>query len=154
MVFVRTGSNVAVSMSAVHLAQNDVDAPDARDRVGDHASDAHVLERLEVDEGRRPDSRPVRNRSAVAYDVEAKLPLLRFDREVGVPRRGAVAFRHDLEMIDQLLHVELYVGPVRREEVGIVAPHGPRAQTIQTLAHDRATVSSPRSCTGSDRTHR
>src|SRR2546426_6263445 len=46
IVRVMTGSNVAVSMSAIHLAEDDVDAPDAGHHVRHHAPDAHVLERL------------------------------------------------------------------------------------------------------------
>src|SRR6185503_8889516 len=89
MVFVITGSKVAVSMSAIHLAQNDVDAPDAGDHVGDHASEAHALERLEIDERGRPHPGPVRNRPAVAHDVEAQLALRRFDRKIRVAGRRA-----------------------------------------------------------------
>src|SRR5262249_50086031 len=68
--------------SSVDPAEYRVEHPEAADHVGDIAVEAHVPERLQVDEARVADVDPRRLRGAVGEDVAAELAAGALDRVV------------------------------------------------------------------------
>src|SRR5262245_53195891 len=96
------------SMSAVHLAEHDVDRADDGDRVGEHGAGQDRLEDREIAEGRRADAAAVAVRSALGDEVVAELAARVLDAEVALARlalEGEVAhvLRHDLAALRHLV---------------------------------------------------
>src|SRR5947209_19778404 len=96
--------------SAVHFAEDRVDAADHRDQVGDEPPLRHQGQRLQVDEGGRAHVDPVGLAAPVADDVEADLPLRRLDTDVDLALRRLVALADDLEVVDERLHAGRQLG--------------------------------------------
>src|SRR5919112_1982065 len=70
----------------VYLSEHDVERADDGDHVGDEVADAHLPQRLEVDEARRADADAVRTARAVRDEVTTDLALRAFDGVVVVAR--------------------------------------------------------------------
>src|SRR2546426_12541775 len=80
---IRAGAGIRARASSVHLAHDNVHAPEDHDRIGHRPSDAHQLQRRQVDVRRRPDVETKRGRASVAHQVEAQLASRRLDSPVG-----------------------------------------------------------------------
>jgi len=103
------------SPSAVHLPENDVQATERGDHVGDVLPVRHLRKRLEVREAGRSDLEPSRLIGAVGPDVDAELSLRALDGaiDLGVVIRTqrarhvrldvALVFRPVFEQVDTLL---------------------------------------------------
>src|SRR5215204_4320020 len=72
----------------IYLPEHDVERADDGDHVGDEVADAHLPQRLEVDEARRADADAVRAARAVRDEVTADLALRALDGVVVVAGRG------------------------------------------------------------------
>src|SRR5829696_303536 len=72
--------------STIYFPEHDVERADDGDHVGDEVADAHLPQRLEVDEARRADADAVRAARAVRDEVTADLALRAFDGVVVVAR--------------------------------------------------------------------
>src|SRR5919112_6131956 len=70
----------------IYLPEHDVQRADDGDHVGDEVADAHLPQRLEVDEARRPDADAVRAARAVRDEVAADFALRPLNRVVVVAR--------------------------------------------------------------------
>src|SRR5687768_8322891 len=79
---------------AVYLPEHDVERADDGDHVGDEVAEAHLPQRLQVDEARRPDADAVRAARAVRDEVAAYLALRPFDGMVVVARGRLDDLRH------------------------------------------------------------
>src|SRR5438094_5471205 len=124
--------------SSVDFPEDDVLGADDRDHVGDHVAARHLIERREVRESRGTELQPIRLVRAVRDDVDAELALGMLDRRVGLAGRHVHAFGEELEVVDQLFHVQLH-GLARRRRDLVVVDHGRaglHAQPVDALAND------------------
>ena len=98
----------------------------------------HLLERREVREARRTALEPVGLVGAIGDEVDAELALRRLDRGVGLALGHAVAFGHQLEVVDERFHVALHVFAARRADLRVVDHHRPRVlpQPLHALRDD------------------
>src|SRR5436189_158530 len=79
-----SGSSQLMS-SPVDFPEHDVDRSDHRDDVGDEVSPDQPGQCLQIAEGRRSHTHPIRSvRSAVADDEEAELAFRGLDRVIGL----------------------------------------------------------------------
>src|SRR6266540_1150975 len=124
--------------SSVDLPEDDVLGADDRDDVGDHVAARHLVERPEVGESRGTEFQTIRLVRAVRDDVDAELTLGMLDRRVRLAGRHVHAFGEELEVVDQLFHVQLH-GLARRRRDLVVVDHGRPgvlAQPVDALADD------------------
>src|SRR5690606_26681070 len=87
--------------SAVDLAEHDVERAENGRDVGQHVAAAHEVHGLQMGEARRLDLAAVRLVGAVRHEVDAEFALGRLDGGVNVARRDVVAFRVELEVVDE-----------------------------------------------------
>lgn len=85
---------------------------------------------------RRPDLTPVRPLAAIADDIDAHLPLGRFDGRIRLPGRDGVALCEEQEMVDQRLHVFLHRGAGRGGDFVVLDTHGAWRHLVQALMDD------------------
>src|SRR3972149_947361 len=87
--------------SAIDLPEDDVQAPDDGDDVGDKFAPRDLVEEPHGDEAGGAALDPIRDEAAVAHDVERELSPRRFRAGVGLPRIGLNPLR-DFIMIFRL----------------------------------------------------
>jgi hypothetical protein len=76
-------------MSSIHLSEDDIDAAEDRDHIGDVMAEAKILEDGEVDEAGGTNAVAIGVGRAVADEIEAELAFGRFDAAVGLAGLGA-----------------------------------------------------------------
>lgn len=100
-------SNLPLIASTVDFAEHDVERADDGDDVGQEVVLADLLQGGEMGKAGRLDLAPVRAGAAVCHQVDAELPLGRFDGCVRRAGRHLVALREQLEVMDERLHRRL-----------------------------------------------
>src|SRR6185437_10003606 len=95
--------------STIDFPEDNVLRADDRDHIGQHVAGAHLLERRQVRETRRAALPPVRLVGTIGDEVDAKLPLGRLDCRVRLAFGYFVAFREELEVVDERFHVILHL---------------------------------------------
>ncbi len=96
----------------------------------------HRPERLQISEARRPHEHSMRIRGPVAHDVITKFSARRFDHLIHRTGRNTKAFGHDLEVIDQRLHLGLHFFAIGEHEYAAHRPARAPRHAVERLPHD------------------
>ena len=120
------------------VPQNEIHAADGGDHVGDQRALHHCRRGLQVAEAGRAHVHAVRLRRAVAHHVEPQLAARRFDHLVDFAFRHAEALGHDLEMVDEGLHLGLHLLAVGQHHVRVVGLPRARRHAFQACRTMRA----------------
>src|SRR3990170_3747759 len=131
-------STSLIGRSSIYLSKHDVLGAADGDRVGDHVAARHLVERREMREAGRADLQAVGLVGAVGDEVDAELALGRLDRGVGLALGHVHALGEELEVMDQLFHVQLHFAARRRRDLVVVDHHraGLLAQPVDALPDD------------------
>src|SRR6185312_781721 len=124
------------SQLPVNLSQNNVDAADCRNDVGEQSSFAHFGKELHVGQARRAHVYSIRFRRAVANDVISHLAARRLDRLINLAFGNRKTFRDDLEVIDQSFHLRLHLLAIGYHHFWSVRFNGAFRHAIEGLAYN------------------
>src|ERR1039457_684183 len=93
-------------ISSVTVPWHEIHAANRCDHIRDQRAFHHARHRLQVAETRTAHVYPIWLRGAVAHHVIAYFAARRFDHLVHLARRHAETLRHNLEMVDERLHLD------------------------------------------------
>src|ERR1043165_8483891 len=98
----------------------------------------HLLQRREMRKAGRAALEAIRLVRAVRHEVDAELALRRFDGGIRLARRYAVAFREQLEVMNERFHVALHLLAAGRGHLVIGSHHRTRIrlQPLDALTDD------------------
>src|SRR5579863_5061817 len=121
---------------SVNLSQHNVDASDRGDYVRQQMSLAHGLQRLKIRKARRPHVHAIWLGGSVTHDVIAHLSTRGFDCLIDLTRRYCKAFRNDLKVIDEGLHLSLHLLAVRQDDTWRIGLDRTFRHAVESLPND------------------
>src|SRR5690606_18494657 len=105
--------------SAIDLAEHDVERAEDRGHVGKLVAAAQEIHRLKMREPGRPQLAAVWSVAAIGDEVDAERALRRLDGRIHFTGVHVIAFRVELEMMDQRFHPALHLASLRRHDLAV-----------------------------------
>src|ERR1700722_4959617 len=93
----------------IHLPSYKIQRTHDDDRIAQHRPLRHLRIGLVIDKTGPAEMQPIRRPPPIADQIKTQLPIPAFHTAVHLPGRDLRLTHHDLEMIDQGLHLSIYV---------------------------------------------
>src|ERR1051326_1772344 len=134
------GWNSARQPLSVYLTQNDVDAADDGNHVGNEASYTHLRERLKVHKAWQPLVHTPGIRRAVRDYIEADLSFGRLNRHIRLSHGRPKSFCPKLEMVDHRFHGAVQLMARGRNDFAIIYVNRAVGHLLERLLDDLAAL--------------
>src|SRR5512147_524970 len=120
----------------VQIRQDEIDAPQDRQKIGDHEPPRNMGHHLEMRERRRADARPVRHGASVAHEIVAVVPFRSLDAHERLSGWDHGPPAHAQEVVDERLDVMHGTFLARRRSERMVRLVGSRRHVLHALPDD------------------